>query len=376
VNETLSDRVAAAIDASGLTRRDFAAAIGLDASKLSKSLRGVRRFSSLELALVAEVGRRSVDWLLTGRNAPQPHFARRSTLAENSADTTGADVVLQLSERFAALAELERPVEVPALPAIGESAGGYVQQARQLAAKYVEALGAEAMSTLDTLDLIDAMERKFGVIVVIKDLPDTIDGLSYQDGDFRAIVLAASDKPLRQRFTLAHELAHIAFGDARQGVIEETLWTDSNSSESRANTFAAAFLAPAAEIDRVLDGRLAAEAFDDLVTRFRLSPGSMAWCLYNQRLLSSSEKNARLNLTGRSVFFRSQKSQEYTRLATDSQTARPAWTLVGEYLRAYDDGEITIKPVANLLGWSPARAESFFDSGPRPGEVEGQPEGA
>jgi hypothetical protein len=38
----------------------------LDADKLSKSLTGVRRFTSYELALVAERGRTTVDWLLTG----------------------------------------------------------------------------------------------------------------------------------------------------------------------------------------------------------------------------------------------------------------------------------------------------------------------
>jgi hypothetical protein len=47
-------RVLSLIEDSGLSRRAFAGEIGLDDSKLSKSLSGTRRFSSLDLARIAD----------------------------------------------------------------------------------------------------------------------------------------------------------------------------------------------------------------------------------------------------------------------------------------------------------------------------------
>jgi hypothetical protein len=48
--QEIADRVLRLIEASGLSRRAFGQRIGLDDSKLSKSLSGARRFSSLDLA--------------------------------------------------------------------------------------------------------------------------------------------------------------------------------------------------------------------------------------------------------------------------------------------------------------------------------------
>ena len=52
--------------------------IGLDDSKLSKSLGGIRRFSSLDLARIAEQCDVTVDWLVTGEE-PALAMASRTT---------------------------------------------------------------------------------------------------------------------------------------------------------------------------------------------------------------------------------------------------------------------------------------------------------
>ncbi|MFL6054645.1 MAG: TetR family transcriptional regulator C-terminal domain-containing protein [Actinoallomurus sp.] len=70
--EDLTDRVYDVIRASGLSQREFGARIGLDSTKLSKSLRGVRRFRNEELARIAESCAVSVDWLLRGSSSPAP----------------------------------------------------------------------------------------------------------------------------------------------------------------------------------------------------------------------------------------------------------------------------------------------------------------
>jgi AcrR family transcriptional regulator len=53
VTDEIAQRVRRAIGRTGATRREFAAAIGLDESKLSKSLSGRRRFTTDELAAIS-----------------------------------------------------------------------------------------------------------------------------------------------------------------------------------------------------------------------------------------------------------------------------------------------------------------------------------
>lgn len=361
MDKDLAARVESVLAESGLTRAKFAAAVGMDSSKLSKALSGRRRFSSLELALVAEVGKRTVDWLLTGKQPASLRFARRATMLSAEIESAGTDTVTALVGRFRGLEAIGRPMNVPELPHPRLRTNSYVAAARGMATLCVEALGDVRLSNLDNLDLIDAIENAFGVLVVVRDLPDGIDGLTYEEGNIRVIVLAATDQPFRQRFTLAHELAHVVFGDAEQGLIEEQLWAMRSTEESRANTFAAAFLAPAGEVVELLGQRAATEAFDELVMRFRLTPKSLAWCLFNQGLLSESDRDRYLHATARGVAMRSDKTAYYAELASSSAQERPAWSMVSEYLRAYHAGEVTLKPVATLLGWSLEYAQEFFE---------------
>jgi len=62
----LLSRVRAAIRASGLAQRDVARHIGLDETKLSKALRGTRRFRPDELTQLASAAGVTVNWLLSG----------------------------------------------------------------------------------------------------------------------------------------------------------------------------------------------------------------------------------------------------------------------------------------------------------------------
>lgn len=64
--QALSERVRRLVAHLACTQRDFADRIGLDGSKLSRSLNGARRFTLAELARIAEVGGVSTDWLLNG----------------------------------------------------------------------------------------------------------------------------------------------------------------------------------------------------------------------------------------------------------------------------------------------------------------------
>lgn len=64
--DELRKRVRGLIRAAPGAQREFAAAVGLDETKLSKSLSGTRRFTSAELVRIAEHSGVTVNWLLNG----------------------------------------------------------------------------------------------------------------------------------------------------------------------------------------------------------------------------------------------------------------------------------------------------------------------
>ncbi|MFF5986584.1 TetR/AcrR family transcriptional regulator [Prauserella flavalba] len=64
--EDLRTRVRSLIPAKPGAQREFARAIGIDETKLSKSLKGTRRFSPHELVRIAEYAGVTVNWLLNG----------------------------------------------------------------------------------------------------------------------------------------------------------------------------------------------------------------------------------------------------------------------------------------------------------------------
>ena len=75
---TLVSRVRTAIKDAGINHSEVARHIGLDASKLSKSLAGTRKFRVEEISLIAELTEVTTDWLTTGRTTRPP---RRSIVA-------------------------------------------------------------------------------------------------------------------------------------------------------------------------------------------------------------------------------------------------------------------------------------------------------
>ena len=95
--EGITDRVLRLIEASGQNRRAFAQDIGLDDSKLSKSLNGARRFSSLDLARIAEKCGVTVDWLITGEE-PALAVAARTTSGE-------ARTAIEAAKRYSTMRE-------------------------------------------------------------------------------------------------------------------------------------------------------------------------------------------------------------------------------------------------------------------------------
>lgn len=118
-----------------------------------------------------------------------------------------------------------------------------------------EALDLDPAEPLDCV--LTMVEDALRLPVVIAALPVGIAGCCWRDGARVVLWVNGTHAPVRQRFTLAHELGHLRCG--HDGAIPVETFTTlggkaTDSREVQANAFAAELLAPAAGVAAMVDG--------------------------------------------------------------------------------------------------------------------------
>jgi Zn-dependent peptidase ImmA (M78 family)/transcriptional regulator with XRE-family HTH domain len=344
----IPDRVLGLIEASGLSRGDFARRIGLDDSKLSKSLSGTRRFSSLDLARIAEESDVTVDWLVTGEEPPLA-MAARTTTGE-------ARTAVEAARRYSTMrgdltslgyAQPWRPVAVP------EEDGNPARQGQRLALAALARVLGDGRSVAEG-SLPQLIEDVFGADVAVVGLDEGFDGLSACSPDAKLIVLGTSTVPWRQRYTCAHELAHLLAADDQGVHLDANVFDRSQTkdqSETRANAFAAAFLMPEDTL-RSAAGRdgLSEATFANLVCELKVSPSALAIRLSHLRLIDAGTCDRFKRLTGAKAAAMDGRGEEFARWMAEANTLRPPGHLVRDAYAAYEAGTTTLRPYASLLG--------------------------
>lgn len=342
------DRVRELLSRHDLSQSELAEAVGLDASKMSKSLSGHRRFSSVEYARIADVCEVSTDWLLTGVE-DRVALAARAESGSNVAEAAGQ------ARRIVALAEvaeeLGRAWSRPQID-VGKWTGRWRVDGERLAAAALGVAGAAELVGGD--DLAAGIERVFAVDVGVIDLGDAVDGLCAVQGETRVLLAAPTPVAARQRFTLAHELGHALAGDdAGLRVDVDVYKPGRDGSEQRANAFAAAFLMPTdvvtARLEDVAAGDLDRELIASIALDLKVTPTALIHRLEGLRLVDGmtagrlgemSMKEAQL-LTGRGA--------EWQVAVEAAKTERRPAALAADLYRAYLEGRTTLRPYARLL---------------------------
>ena len=345
---TTADRVRELIAQSGLSQHDFARRVGLDDTKLSKSLSGTRRFSSLDLARIAELCKVTVDWLITGEEPPFAVAARSTGGSAAAAIAVARRLTIQ-REDLAALgfAQPWRPVAVP--PAKGLWSG----QSGRLAIVALERV-ADAGRSVTEPQLAALVETIFGADVTVVDLGADFDGLAASSAAAKLIVLATSPIPGRQRFTLAHELAHLLVGDDHGVHLDKDIFDraqQKDPSEMRANAFAAAFLMPEAILrERVGRDGLTEARFAELACDLLVSPATLAYRLLALRLIDNGTCDRFRSISGAKAASLAGRTGDWAQRAAEANSPRPPGLLVRDAYVAYESGATTLRPYANLLG--------------------------
>lgn len=119
---------------------------------------------------------------------------------------------------------------------------------------------------------IKALIRLLGINVVVQSMDDDISGHLEEKEDGWRITVNALHHPKRQRFTLAHELAHYVLHRHRKhSFIDRKLFrsTESNPMEIEANRYAASLLMPEGDFRAFV--RDSSSKVEDLAAYFEVS---------------------------------------------------------------------------------------------------------
>lgn len=343
---TTADRVRDLIRTLGQSQQEFAREIGLDGPKLSKTLAGTRRFSSLDLARIAERCDVTVDWLITGEESPLAHAARTT----GGSAATAVRIARRLATMRSDLAELGYPQPWQPLD-VRPGSGTWASQGEALAdaaSAFVSQAGRPGVPD----DLAELVETVFGADVSVVDLEDRFDGLATSSAAVKLIVLGTSVLPGRQRFTLAHELGHLLAGDDQELHLDEDVYAPvQEPGEVRANAFAAAFLMPATMLRTALRRAGSPErVFAAMACDLRVSPRALAVRMKALRLLDAGGCDRLGQMSAQKAAALAGRSADLDRWTTEASRTRPPGRLALDALAAYRAGATTLRPYANVIG--------------------------
>jgi Zn-dependent peptidase ImmA (M78 family)/transcriptional regulator with XRE-family HTH domain len=250
--EELGKRLRQARERAGFKQDDAAAALGLDATAIAKIEHGKRGVGVLELMCLATLYKITISDVLahiTGREGIHLRVAFRQGIALNP---KAEEMQHRLEQVVADNRWLRQHVQNPAnaslwFPIAASLPSNVTTYARgyQGADLFRSKNGLAASPIADMAVLAD----EIGVLVARLPLGNyhAPDGCSAVDPlDKTPYVLINSDKPrVRRRFTIAHELGHLALGHLHKGemVLDEMI-SVTQPQEIEANAFAAGLLMP------------------------------------------------------------------------------------------------------------------------------------
>ncbi len=212
-------------------------------------------------------------------------------------------------------------------------------------------------------DLITLVEQTVKCdVAVLNTTGQDEHGLSMRDPD-RGVVfigIARTRNPMRQRSTLAHELAHVLFEDW-DGSQGDELGTRSLQ-EVRADTFARHLLVPETGVKNFIgSGRVLTETdLSNIVQRFLVSPAMAAIALYNCGYISETRKSRWKGLSTAQVANRHGWIDQYESMQRESDRSRPPQQLLARAVVGYEEGVLSAQVVATLRGITLDEAEHYL----------------
>lgn len=204
-------------------------------------------------------------------------------------------------------------------------------------------LGAQPLG-----DLVALIEQTTGHDVAVLEVGPDEHGLTMRDPERQVafIGLARTRNPMRQRSTLAHELAHIVFGDWNDTEVLD----DRSVEEVRADAFARHLLVPAEGLKGFLGSQHTLSEFQlsSVVQRFLVSPAIAAIALHDCGYIDAPTKRQWMSLSTPQLATRFGWSDHYQSLQHDSNRTRSPQKLLARAISGYQERVVTAQTVASL----------------------------
>lgn len=331
----------------GLTQVELASQIGLDQAKLSRIESGARKVSAVELAMIADALNVDPGELLR----PRLRLAARRA-ADTAHDGTPETIRLveRLTRLVSELAIRSCLVLPPPTSWTPPRNGSAFERGRRLAELIREeySLGVGPLEDLPAL-----AEDLFGLVVIGRTI-EGVEGLLCEQGTVKVALINSAVNGVRQRFSIAHEIAHAVAGDARNNTLLDTAFDGSTGDiETVANAFAANFLLPRSVLSEALADENNVEAWVRLAYRYGVSPKTLGYQLKTLQL-DREAGQALISLTGISAVARDAGAATAHRF-WESESLRDrsfvSPRLFGSVAAAVESGVIGPLAAAELIGW-------------------------
>ena len=300
--QELGRRLREAREASGMTQEQVSREIGLSRASVAQMELGNRQVTSLELDRLAYLYGRDIRQFLAETFEPQdaltvllranPDLTREGKVAD------GLRRCIALGREISnleALLGIERDAMAPAAyptPAL-KFKWDAIQQGGRVALEERRRLNLGDSPLPDIKEILDGQ----GIRVAFVPLPNDVSGLTIHEAGV-GILVAVNDGHgrLRQRFSLAHEYAHVLLDRESSGSIISRGDSRAELIEMRANSFAAVFLMPDEGIRRYMQtlgkgkpSRSVADVFDEtnvMRVQRRSKPGTQQIRIYDLVLIA------------------------------------------------------------------------------------------
>lgn len=212
-------------------------------------------------------------------------------------------------------------------------------------------------------DLVAVIEQATGFDVAVLDVGPDEHGLAMRDPARHAVFIgiARTRRPMRQRSTLAHELAHVLFDDWGDGDADNL--SVRSPAEVRADAFARHLLVPVDGLREFLGSPqgLTESMLSAVVQRFLVSPQLAAIALRQAGYIDDTTKQEWMTLTTPKLAARFGWIDQYETLQTNSGWSRAPQRLLARAITGYAEGVLGAPTIATLRGITVEAAKQELD---------------
>jgi len=300
--QELGRRLRTARESCGMTQEQVSRELRLSRASVAQMELGNRQVTSLELDRLAYLYGRDIRQFLAESFEPQdaltvllrsnPDLIREGKVAEGLRRCIALG--REISNLEAALG-IERDVVAPAAypTTVLKSKWDAIQQGGRVALEERRRLNLGDSPLPDITEILDGQ----GIRIAFVPLPNDVSGLTIHEAGVGIFVAVNADHALlRQRFSFAHEYAHVLLDRQTSGSIVSRGDNRAELIEIRANSFAAVFLMPDEGVRRYVRvlgkgkaSRSVADVFDEtdvMRVQQRSKPGTQEIRIYDLVLIA------------------------------------------------------------------------------------------